>query len=152
MSGMLLVSIDMVILSDGACNIVSVGLAYERKGKARLATKLGLAAIGVQWRLLGVQVGRLDALEPRLPLRRRHAAEAIVQETYVPLTILGEPMLARRSIHRVVQYDMVRTIRVGLATSRECTSIKGAEQLVPGSIQVMGTGAFSVAHVSNHMN
>ena len=79
MSGMLLVSIDMVILSDGACNVVSVGLAYERKCQARLATKLGLAAIGVQWRLLGVQVARLNALEPRLPLRGWQATEAIVQ-------------------------------------------------------------------------
>ena len=36
--------------------------------------------------------------------------------------------------YRVIQHDMPSAVGFGLATSRECTSIKGAEQRVPGSI------------------
>ena len=45
-----------------------------------------------------------------------------------------------------------RAVGVRLATSRVRTSIKFAEQLVPGSVQVMGAGAFSVAHVFEHVS
>jgi len=66
---MLLVSIDMAILSHSACNVVSVGLAYERKSQACLATKLCFGTVAVCSGLLGVWISRLDALEPWLPLR-----------------------------------------------------------------------------------
>jgi hypothetical protein len=39
--------------------------------------------------------------------------------------------------HRIVQNDMVRAVGFGLATSGIRTSIKEAEELLPGSIQVM---------------
>jgi hypothetical protein len=69
MSGMLIVSIDMVILSHSACNVVTICFAYERKGKARLATKLCFGTVTVCSGLFGVWISRLDALEPWLPLR-----------------------------------------------------------------------------------
>jgi hypothetical protein len=74
MSGML-VSIHMVILSDGTRNVVTIRFAYERKGQARVTAPLRFRAIGVHRRLLGVWFGRFNALEPRLPLRRWQSAK-----------------------------------------------------------------------------
>jgi len=61
-------------------------------------------------------------------------------------------VLAGGSVSGVVNDNMVGAIGVGLATCRECTSIKGAEQLVPGSIQVMSASTGSVSHVLDYMD
>ena len=68
MSGMLLVSIDSVILSDGTRNVIAIGLADESECEARLAAPFRFAAIGVDWGLFGVRIGRLNTLQSWLPL------------------------------------------------------------------------------------
>ena len=70
MSGMLLVSIDIAILSDGTRNVIAIGLADESEGKTRLAAPLRFAAIGANRGLFGVRIGRLNTLESWLPLCR----------------------------------------------------------------------------------
>jgi hypothetical protein len=75
MSGMLIVSIHTLILSDGTRNVVTIRFAYERKGQARLATKLCFGTVAVCSGLFGVWIGRFNALEPRLPLRRWQSAK-----------------------------------------------------------------------------
>ena len=119
-------------MSDVTRNIVAVGFAPQAECEACLAAPLGLRAIGVDGRLLGVWVSHLDALESWLPLRRRQAAEGIVEETYVALAVLGEPMLTGWSVHGVVNDNMVGAVGWGLAASGKRTSIKRAEQRLPG--------------------
>ena len=123
-----------MILSHSTRNVVTVCATDQSESETRLTTPLGLAAIGVDWGLFGIWLSCLNALESWLPLCGRQSTEAIVEQPYVALSLLGEPMLARWSVHGVVDHDMPRAVGLGLAISRECTSIKGAEQRMPGSI------------------
>ena len=94
--------------------------------------QIGIPAPYLMGSLFGVWIGRFNALEPRLPLRRRHAAEGIVEQPNVALAVLGQPMLAGGSVHGVVEHDMSRAVGWGLAASGKRTSIKRAEQRLPG--------------------
>ena len=60
------------------------------------------------------------------------AAEGIVEQPNVAFAILGEPVLTGGSVHGVVEHNVPRAVGWGLAASGKCTSIKRAEQSLPG--------------------